>query len=208
MKIFCIGLSRTGTLSLNDALHLLGYRTVHYPTRILGLRNGKLFLKPNALGNYDAFADTPAARFYKELDVLYPGSKFILTVRNVEEWLRSCEKFFNTAAANATIRQLRLDLYSTEFFDAGKFRAGYERHLKNVTEYFRDRPGDLCVLNVTEGEGWKKLCPFLGKKEPKSEFPRRHIVHWDSPAKRSLKAALAGLGLLWLVRKIVGTLRR
>ena len=30
MKVFCIGLSKTGTRSLHDALQLLGFRSVHW----------------------------------------------------------------------------------------------------------------------------------------------------------------------------------
>jgi len=30
-KVFCLGLSKTGTSSLSEALNLLGIRTVHYP---------------------------------------------------------------------------------------------------------------------------------------------------------------------------------
>jgi len=37
----------------------------------------------------------------------------------------------------------------------------YRRHHESVVEYFNDRPRDLLVLNIIEGEGWDKLCRFL-----------------------------------------------
>jgi hypothetical protein len=40
-----------------------------------------------------------------------------------------------------------------------------------VKEYFRDRPDDLLVMNICAGEGWEKLCPFLGLAIPKVKFP-------------------------------------
>jgi hypothetical protein len=42
-----------------------------------------------------------------------------------------------------------------------------------VREHFADRPGDLLVLDITAGEGWDRLCPFLGLPEPGVPFPRR-----------------------------------
>lgn len=43
MKVFGIGLSRTGTYSLSKALDVLGFYTIHYPidpTTLLALFNG------------------------------------------------------------------------------------------------------------------------------------------------------------------------
>src|SRR5206468_7692898 len=47
----------------------------------------------------------------------------------------------------------------------------YERHNREVIEYFNDRGNDLLILNITGGEGWEKLCPFLGKPVPRVRFP-------------------------------------
>ena len=40
-----------------------------------------------------------------------------------------------------------------------------------VTEYFRDRPKDLLVLDVCGGDGWEPLCAFLGLEPPRHAFP-------------------------------------
>ena len=47
----------------------------------------------------------------------------------------------------------------------------YERHNREVIEYFADRGNDLLILNITGGEGWEKLCPFLNKPVPAVRFP-------------------------------------
>jgi len=47
----------------------------------------------------------------------------------------------------------------------------YERHNREVRDYFKDRPEDLLELNITLNEGWEKLCPFLGLPVPKTAFP-------------------------------------
>ena len=38
-------------------------------------------------------------------------------------------------------------------------------------KYFRERPQDLLVLDFAKGDGWEKLCRFLGADIPESEFP-------------------------------------
>jgi len=40
-----------------------------------------------------------------------------------------------------------------------------------VLEYFKNRPNDLLIFAITEGDGWEKLCPFLGEKRPNTPFP-------------------------------------
>lgn len=90
-KVFGIGLSRTGTQSITSAMRILGYKTVHYP-QILLYKAGKLSTDFKPLENFDAAFDTPVTRFYKELDRNFPASKFILTVRDIDSWLKSCEK--------------------------------------------------------------------------------------------------------------------
>ncbi len=62
-----IGLGRTGTTSLCEAFSTLGYRRVmHNPPF-------------EALQTADAGADNGVTIFYKYLDYIHPGSKFILT---------------------------------------------------------------------------------------------------------------------------------
>ena len=57
-KIFGIGLSRTGTSTLINALVMLGYSAVHFPHR------------PSDFYDNDAAADTPVATRFEQLDEL------------------------------------------------------------------------------------------------------------------------------------------
>jgi 3'-phosphoadenosine 5'-phosphosulfate (PAPS) 3'-phosphatase len=178
-KIFGIGLSKTGTTSLAHALDILGFRTKDYPG-ITHYRAGDLSSVDRELvDSYDALTDTPIPSFYRELDVRYPGSKFILTVREKEGWLKSCRKQFNERSAakqNDAHNQLFMDLYGCKVFDEHKFLDGYERFVDGVLEYFKDRPNDLLVINVTAGEGWKELCRFLGQPLPEIPFPKANVT--------------------------------
>ena len=105
-KIFGVGLSRTGTTSLNRALQILGINSMHFPcdktTRqelyeFFARQSQGMPIAPSislsALNYCDAITDTPACCIYKSLDVVYPNVKFILTIRDKTSWLNSREAF-------------------------------------------------------------------------------------------------------------------
>ena len=164
MKIFGVGLSRTGTTSLAHALHILGFSTYHSPATI------DLVLK------HEAVVDTPVAIGYQFLDLMFPSAKFILTDRPEADWLRSCELYWrrNLSNQNEFCRKLHMGLYNSVHFSAEKFSAARRRHLQSVKEYFSERPDDFLELRVCEGEGWEQLCQFLGKPIPQCPFPHQN----------------------------------
>jgi len=183
-KIFGIGLSRTGTKSLTSALHILGFKVIHYPedeTTLRELSEGQYQL--SLLEHFDGITDITVSAFYPQLDQLFPGSKFILTVRDKESWLTSLEKhWFNRPAFDATNqiekeihmeirRLLRSAVYGCYEFNRERMSYVYDLHYKNTLDYFADRPDSLLVLNIGAGEGWEKLCPFLGLDPFDQPFP-------------------------------------
>ena len=183
MKIFGIGLSKTGTTSLAHALEILDFKTKDYPG-IEHYRPGDLSsIDGRLLYQYDAFTDTPIPSFFRELDVKYPGSKFILTTRELDGWLKSCKKQFTSKLAEKqsdSHNALFLDIYGCTVFDEQKFRKGYENHLNEVMSYFKERPNDLLILDIAGGDGWEKLCPFLGVAIPNIAFPKSNVtqIRW------------------------------
>ena len=179
VKVFGVGLSKTGTTSLARALEILGYRVKDCLGITKYLKGDISSIDKTALESYDALTDTPIPNFYQELDKEYPGSKFILTVRDMDGWLKSCKKQFNQKLAEKrsdAANQLFLDLYGTVTFDEEKFRYGYKKFTESVLEYFKDRPGDLLVIDISKGEGWEKLCPFLNKPKQNTIFPKSNVT--------------------------------
>lgn len=179
-KIFGIGLSKTGTTSLFAALNMLGYRSGTY--RHLQRRGlSKWFqgdFSYDYISDFDAVTDLPIGSFYTALDDRYPGSKFILTTRNKVDWLNSCRRYFSTeerkrVAANSFYNQTQLSMYGVSFFNEAQFSYIYDCHEYGVRKYFRDRDRDrdLLTISITEGQGWDKLCPFLGEPIPSCDFP-------------------------------------
>ncbi|HEY3324860.1 MAG TPA: sulfotransferase [Planctomycetota bacterium] len=198
-KIFGIGLSRTGTRSLTRALELLGFKAVHYPVDLQEIEEN------------DAATDIPVAAQYQELDRLFPGSKFILTLRERETWLRSCQRHLTdperVRALNALperAREYRLrirqQVYGTTGFEPKAYTDAYERHLAEVRAYFAERRECLLEIDICAGEGWVRLCPFLERPMPKLAFPRER--GWQEPKLNSLKSFCRRcLGMLFRLAK-------
>ena len=180
MKVFGIGLSRTGTKSLTMALNNIGNNVIHYP-------NDQKTLKELIAGNYnfsclqnfDGITDITIAPFYAQLDKLFPDSKFILTLRDRKAWLKSLEDSWRNKpliddSSNHLIQLrivLRMAVYGTCVFNEERLSYVYDLHYKNVLDYFKDRPESLLVINICDGEGWEKLCPFLGYPITDEPFP-------------------------------------
>lgn len=170
-KVFGIGFHKTGTSSLGAALTILGYRVyeaVQVPN-ILEHRNPIPYLLPY-LEKYDAFEDMPWAVLYKELDKLYPDSKFILTTRQIDSWMYSAENQFRINIWTP----MREYVYGHGTWNAKIYRQRYLQHHKEVTEYFKNRPRDLLVMNIIDGEDWRTLCPFLGHDLVDQPFPHKN----------------------------------
>jgi fructose-1,6-bisphosphatase/inositol monophosphatase family enzyme len=200
-KIFGIGLSKTGTSSLAQALQRLGFRTRDCMGAERYLPGDLASIDMETVLAHDALTDTPIPSFYRELDARFPGAKFVLTVRDRDGWLKSCRKQFNersAAAQSEAHRRLFEDLYGTNIFDEQSFAAGYERFVAGVREYFRQRPGDLLELNVSAGEGWEKLCPFLDRPVPDAPFPKANVtsIRWMAIEDLVAAAEAAGRELL------------
>jgi len=152
-KIFGIGLSRTGTTSLNDTLRdEAGINMIHYPNRV------ELFH-----GNYDGATDIPVALYFMDLDKKFPDSKFILTVRDKYEWLESIVPYFERKRdwpqSKAQI-QIREMIYGSAFPTEFEASLAYDRHHALVGQYFYGR-NDLIEVNVVGGDDPENLWKFL-----------------------------------------------
>ncbi|QNI69791.1 sulfotransferase family protein [Cyanobium sp. NS01] len=185
-KLFCIGFHKTGTTSLERALEYLGYRVIGR-RRLKGLHSHHELLEAccNLVPRYNAFQDNPWPLFYRELDARFPGSKFILTVRPPEAWLQSQVKHFGSKVS--TMRQWIYGKGCSKG-NEGVYLKRYNEHNAEVIDYFRDRPRDLLVLDLTAGAGWPELCNFLGYPIPSVPFPRSNTAA-DRKERDSLKDA-------------------
>lgn len=171
-KIFGIGFHKTGTKSLAAALKALGYKV----TGPNGVRDPDIAttvfdMAYGLLDEFDAFQDNPWPILFKELDSRCPNSKFVLSIRTTESWIHSQVKHFGTQ--QTPMRQWIYGVGCPEGNEA-IYIARYEKHNSDVLAYFNDRPNDLLVMDLPNGDGWEKLCPFLKKDIPMIAFPHQN----------------------------------
>ena len=169
-KVFCIGLPRSGTSTLNEALLILGYKSVHNPIKYISQKWVGEF---NFEGEWDAITNF-GEHFYPQLDKMFPESKFILTVRNKEKWLESCRWKYKLAPSTNLDKINRVSIFGCYKFDELSFSITYDSHFKGCLDYFSNRPNQFLILYLDQGDGWRKLCDFLGDPVPETPFPHKN----------------------------------
>lgn len=197
-KFFCIGRNKTGTTSLKRAFEDLGF--------IVGNQRAaeNLYDKHFFENEFDeiveycrtaqVFQDVPFSYFktLEYLDKAYPGSKFILTVRDsADQWYNSITKFhakkFGKDGRIPTADDLQNATYIRKGFMYNTIKshgtteedpynkqimcAHYEKHNADVIEYFKDRPGDLLIINLSDPTSYKRFVDFIGVDSPYTNFP-------------------------------------
>lgn len=171
-KVFGIGLTRTGTTSLAQAMQVLGYNSLHTPTNI------------QDFWTHDYTGDHFTTCRYKFLDHVFPDAKFIVTTRDIQSWLKSNQIYFNEVVdedSNGNIRvdlaELRFNLYGSIVYDTSSFVRSFYKHMSDIMEHFKGRLDKVLFINICAGQGWGTLCPFLEKEIPDNNFPYMNILH-------------------------------
>ncbi|CAK4029167.1 hypothetical protein DOTSEDRAFT_69047 [Lecanosticta acicola] len=186
-KVFVLGLSKTGTTSIGDALELLGYRRLGWRDirsrhMVHSFVNGDQTPLVELTRYYDAFEDLPWPFLYREMAELHPDAKFVLSLRKDEEtWMRSMK---------AHVGRGRWLPY-THFYGADTYegneeiiRQSYRNHTQNVRNYFEDKPRRYVELSIDDGDvNWDVLCLVAQcptGKVPSLAFPKSNTAaSWD-----------------------------
>lgn len=175
-KLLCPGLSRTGSRSLAKALDMLGFRVCHWqPHRLSDVILGQT---PNPdFRRYDdvhAILDLPASLFFRELAQTYKSSRVILTVRDEDDWWKSVWDHYLWVHQNLEGQMLK-EAIQTQMIAYGTTRPNeyiYKKKFREHNEAVLALFPDALVLNVCAGDGWSKLCPWVGFDAPDRPFPK------------------------------------
>jgi len=157
-KIFCIGLSRTGTTSVHGILEKLGFKSKHFVGPLL---NDDW----EVVDRFDALGDTPIPLLFKECDARYPGSKFILTTRDKADWLESMKWMFRHGRViwkwPLFLGHYHQRIYGVNHFDQKVLVRAFDNYHAEVSAYFASRPNDLLEVNIDDGICVEEICQFL-----------------------------------------------
>lgn len=196
-KIFCIGMNKTGTTSIESALKSFGFKLGAQPTAELLMddwvkRDFSKIIK--YCKKSEAFQDIPFNLDYTYivLDYAFPKSKFILTVRNSsKEWYESLTRF-HTKLIGKNRLPIPEDLKNFEYrkkgwiwechkyifgidentlYDKNIYMKYYENYNSEVLRYFKYRQDDLLVVSLSDPDSMKRLCNFLNMKYTNQVMP-------------------------------------
>jgi hypothetical protein len=174
-KVVVIGLSKTGTTTLKDMLQSLGYDVCGPRKKLLkDVRNNQLKAIDSTVEKYSAFEDWPWPLTYKYLYNKSPdGFLFILTTRHsTEKWLSSIK---NHGRRKSVFKSM-VDTYGyyKPYGREKEFCAVYESHNADVRDFFRNKENVFLDFCLEHGDGWEKLCAFLGTPDPNLSVPHRN----------------------------------
>jgi|GEM_PF-923052 len=189
-KVFCIGLSRTATSSLYQALKILGFHTIHW----LNPHTQKVISDEDFLV-FDGFADILVSYQFEKLYYTFPNAKFIYTTRTIESWVHSITTHYLNVRQISTPMQLSLPDIKRRFDGAmadaewnlyaqhPNWEIAFQCFQQRVDQFFVNKPKDRFLeMQICNGEGWGNLCVFLGKPIPDVPFPitNQGPVHLNS----------------------------
>lgn len=198
-KIFVIGFNKTGTTSVHHALLEFDI-IVGHQRHAERLMTDVFVEKYDRLYDYcltaEAFQDVPFSKpdIFKLLDKQFPNSKFILTVRDSDkQWFNSISKFhaklWGKDGNVPTAEELKQADYvykgypydnmtftfgNEDYYNEARYTQIYNNHNNDVLDYFKNRPDDLLVINVSEKESYIRFCNFIG------ETPLRDTFEWKN----------------------------
>lgn len=186
-KIFSIGLEKTGTGSLNEALTLLGYtkwRRTETAQQLYNSHTVECILN----GNFDfSMVDDHdvihliCRDHYLYFKDKYPDALFIHTIRKVEDWLPSIKKHTENSKkykhdhiqTNKTFRInecFKLIAYGCLGFNKKLYTRKFQEYNDAVLVDFVNYR-NFIQLNICETPDWNTLCKFLDIPIPNKPFP-------------------------------------
>ena len=178
MKIFIIGFNKTGTRTLDNYFSENLIPSIHWDNGRLAKQikynyeNGIKIL--TGYEKYIVFSDMEDYKnlnyahvdYFREFDKMYPESKFILNIRDVEKWIKSR----NNHGTYTKVLCKKLNV--TKEVLNQKWRDDYYNHKKSVINYFSDKPNKLLIFDI-EKDSIQKLNDFF----PELQLNAKHYKH-------------------------------
>ena len=184
LKIVGSGLGRSGTMSMKLALEQLGFGPCHHMIEVFGHPETVPLWVDAAEGrpdwdlifkDYVSMVDYPGCRYWRQLADRYPDAKVLHTVRDPDAWFDSTQA---TIFAQGSM-SMNAPPPMRQFFGGLLGDFGDKIHDRAfMTDYFRRHTAEVEATIPTErlltfhaGEGWDRLCAFLGVPVPEAPFP-------------------------------------
>lgn len=194
LKVIGSGFGRTGTMSMKEALGVLGLGPCHHMLEIMenpaqlplwkAIAAGEQVNWVEVFEGYISQVDWPGAHVWQQASIAFPEARVIHTERPEDAWWNSFNgtigKFFaiytdlelppHIADVADTMSGWFLKETFEDYTDRDSAIAAYRLNNQKVRDTI---PADrLLVFNVADG--WDPLCRFLELPVPGTAFPHRH----------------------------------
>jgi hypothetical protein len=184
LQVVGTGLGRTGTKSMQTALNRLGVGPCHHMIEVfahpesmelwIGCAEGRPRWD-EIFADYRSVVDYPGAAFWRELVAHYPEAKVLHTTRDPDKWFDSTQAtIFRPDTAGSTGDSPRERFFAS-------WMGPLREHLADrafMTDHFRRHQAEVIATVPPErllvyqvGEGWDRLCAFLGVPVPEEPYP-------------------------------------
>ncbi|MDH1472080.1 sulfotransferase [Shewanella sp. GD03713] len=184
-KLIFIGLPRTGTTSVSVALLEQGLKVAH------------MAFTKEAFMQADAISDAPCFSDFKQLDGLFPETKFVYLDRELSVWVPSMQMLLSRMLPHLDAQTGRFHPIMKRSF-RHSFGVGlvenpqdeqhlidcYQRHKTEVLDYFAGRH-DFLTIDVSRQGALGQLLAFMGLASAANQqnFPKlnvgRNVASWD-----------------------------
>lgn len=163
-RIFQIGFNKCGTRSLNHLMKRNDIKSIHYgggkiaETMFRHYRNNEPLIDIR-YRDITFFSDMESivepnkplyvgTQLFKQLYYQYPNSIFILNIRDKQNWIQSR---INHGSKPGEVQYLdiimkKLNLSEKEVIEL--WNKDWDDHLKNVKDFFKNKPDKLIVYNI------------------------------------------------------------
>ncbi|MCA8927804.1 MAG: sulfotransferase family protein [Alphaproteobacteria bacterium] len=215
VQIIGAGMGRTSTMSLKQALEMLGFRPCHHMMEMrnvpetaegwLRAAQGEAVDFAALLKGYRASCDWPSSAFWRELMQTFPDAKVILTERPEEKWWQSISRTIfqslrlppdpdatpTRPVQRAMAKAVIIDkVFGGEVDDREHVLSVYRAHNAAVKA---EVPVDK-LLVFDGADGWAPLCAFLGVPVPDEAYPNTNSTADFQARWTPDQRAAAGLG--------------
>jgi hypothetical protein len=203
-NVICLGLNKTGTTSLKSGLEDLGYdvmwEALGHQFISSDIWRGDYSSLNSIVQNprFNAYEDIPFSlkETTKKIFEIDPTAKYILTIRDVNKWVKSVLNFYyphfpylNSFFNNphdynhnyGYVQNVHTRNWNKIIFDSWGLHTTenleqqleniYNSHVNEVIEFFKTNGGELLILDVSTPGSFKQMAEFLGEETDKTDFP-------------------------------------
>ncbi len=192
LKVIGAGFGRTGTLSLKNALEMLGFDKCYHMLEVnqnpshfkvwAEAHEGKPVDWDKLFEGYQAAVDWPSCNLWREQMAHYPDAKVLLSKRDPESWYKSVMATIypsSTSLLDSDDPQARMfgqwamdiiwqPIFDNRMDDPTHAMDVFERHNETVV---KEVPKERLLVFEAK-DGWAPLCEFLGVPVPEEDYPR------------------------------------